>query len=61
MLMKHLALQKIAQNIQNPSEPQNTPQNTPRILSWNQNIDTEYDRRKVPPYNGNDPRSPLLV
>ena len=23
-------------------------------------VDTEYDRTKVPPYNGNDPR-PLLV
>ena len=24
-------------------------------------IDTEYDRAKVPPYNGNDPRPPLVV
>ena len=24
-------------------------------------VDTEYDRAKVPPYNGNDPRSPLVV
>ena len=24
-------------------------------------IDTEYDRAKVPPYNGNDPRLPLVV
>ena len=25
------------------------------------NFDTEYDRTKVPPYNGNDPRPPLVV
>ena len=25
------------------------------------NLDTEYDRTKVPPYNGNDPRLPLVV
>ena len=24
-------------------------------------FDTEYDRAKVPPYNGNDPRFPLVV
>ena len=24
-------------------------------------FDTEYDRAKVPPYNGNDPRLPLVV
>ena len=24
-------------------------------------VDTEYDRAKVPPYNGHDPRSPLVV
>ena len=24
-------------------------------------LDTEYDRAKVPPYNGNDPRPPLVV
>ena len=24
-------------------------------------LDTEYDRAKVPPYNGNDPRLPLVV
>ena len=24
-------------------------------------FDTEYDRAKVPPYNGNDPRPPLVV
>ena len=24
-------------------------------------IDPEYDRAKVPPYNGNDPRPPLVV
>ena len=24
-------------------------------------LNTEYDRAKVPPYNGNDPRPPLVV
>ena len=24
-------------------------------------IDTEYDRAKAPPYNGNNPRPPLVV
>ena len=36
--------------------------NAPATLPfWCLAIDTEYDRAKVPPYNGNDPRPPLVV
>ena len=31
------------------------------ILLERAEIDTEYDRAKVPPYNGNDPCPPLVV
>ena len=34
---------------------------TCRGSSFLRNIDTEYDRAKVPPCNGNDPLSPLVV
>ena len=32
-----------------------------KVLNYYPIIDTEYDLTKVPPYNGNDPRPPLVV
>ena len=31
------------------------------VWSRKKNFNTEHDRAKVPPYNGNDPRPPLVV
>ena len=31
------------------------------VICYRNSFDTEYDRAKVPPYNGNDPRSPLVL
>ena len=34
---------------------------THRACLQHEKFDAEYDRAKVPPYNGNDPRPPLVV
>ena len=36
-------------------------QSQSQIPEISYDFDTEYDRAKVPPYNGNDPRPPLVV
>ena len=61
---RSLSASKNAPTVSKKASPQNFPGDFPRTpltVDFKGNLDTEYDRAKVPPYNGSDPTSCLEV